>query len=245
MRKLAFFSAIALFACASVQAQNAGSIDIVTIDEKSDAPVVTLTVSGMAAAKPDRAVISAGVQTKAFSATQAMADNARQMAAVLSALKSGGVADKDIQTSSVSLGQDYEYGEKGQTFKGYVAINNVSVRLKDITKIGNVLDVLVKSGATNVSGPNFMMADDSTLAEAARTQAMTKATALSTFYAKSAGYVRARLLSISESNDYSGPGPMMNMKAMDASSGGGGVPPVEAGEVNKVINITVKYRLER
>jgi uncharacterized protein len=245
MRKLALLSATALFACASAQAQNAGSLDVVMTDEKSDAPIVTLTVTGMAATKPDRAAISAGVQSKAFSAVEAMADNARQMAAVLSALKSGGVLDKDIQTSSVSLSQDYDYGEKGQTFKGYIANNSVNVRLKDITKIGSVLDVLVKSGATNVSGPNFMMADDSALAEAARTQAMTKAASLSAFYAKTAGYSRARLLSISEAQDYNNPGPMMNMKAMDASVAGGGVPPVEAGEVDKTISITVKYRLER
>jgi uncharacterized protein YggE len=245
MRKFTLFSAIALFACTGAQAQNAGSLDVVMTDQKSDAPVLTLTVSGMAAAKPDRAAISAGVQTKAVSATNAMAENARQMAAVLSALKSGGVADRDIQTSSVSLGQDYEYSEKGQIFKGYIANNSVTVRLKDITKIGNVLDVLVKSGATNVNGPSFMMADDSALSEEARTKAMAKAASLSAFYAKSAGYARARLLSIAEANDYNSPVPMMNMRAMDASAAGGGVPPVEAGEVNKIVNITVKYRLER
>jgi uncharacterized protein len=245
MRKLALLSAITLFACSSVQAQNAGSLDVVMTDEKSDAPIVTLTVAGIAAAKPDRAAINAGVQTKAFTATEAMADNARQMAAVLSALKSGGVADKDIQTSSVSLGQDIEYGEKGQVFKGYIANNSVNIRLKDITKIGSVLDILVKSGATNVNGPNFMMADDSALAQEARTKAMEKATGLSAFYAKSAGYSRARLLSIAEAQDYGNPGPMMNMRSMDATAASGGVTPVEAGEVTKAINITVKYRLER
>jgi uncharacterized protein len=243
MRTLVYVAVAALFTTTALQAQNSASLDLVTTDPKIDAPIVTLTVTGTAATKPDRAVIIAGVQTKAVSASDAMAQNAKQMQSVLTALKAKGVADKDIQTSSINLSQDYDYGDKGQVFKGYIANNSVTVRMKDITKIGGVLDTMVTSGATNINGPSFMVEDDTTLSEEARTKAMAKANNMSAFYAKNAGYARARLLSIMEGQDFGGPMPTMNMKTMDAAGGAG--TPVEPGEVTKAINITVKYRLER
>ncbi len=243
MRTLVYVAVAALFTTTALQAQNSASLDLVTTDPKIDAPIVTLTVTGTAATKPDRAVIIAGVQTKAVSAADAMAQNAKQMQSVLTALKAKGVADKDIQTSSINLSQDYDYSDKGQVFKGYIANNSVTVRMKDITKIGAVLDTLVTSGATNINGPSFMVEDDTMLSEEARTKAMAKANNMSVFYAKNAGYARARLLSIMEGQDFGGPMPMMNMKTMDAAGGVG--TPVEPGEVTKAINITVKYRLER
>jgi hypothetical protein len=189
-------------------------------------------------------MINAGVQTKAVSAADAMAQNAKQMQAVLAALKAKGVADQDIQTASVSLTQDYDYTEKGQVFKGYVANNSVTVRMKDISKVGSVLDVLVNAGATNVSGPSFMVENDAALTEAARADAMQQATRRSAFYAKNAGFGKSRLLSISEVQDYGAPVPMANMKSMDAAAAGAPETPIEPGEVASQITITVKYALE-
>jgi uncharacterized protein len=111
MRKLAFLTAVALFSSVAANAQNSGSLDIVTTDPKTDSPIVTLTVSGSAEMRPDRAMISAGVQTRALSAADAMAQNAKQMQAVIAALKAQGIAEKDIHTSSISLGQDYDYSD--------------------------------------------------------------------------------------------------------------------------------------
>jgi uncharacterized protein YggE len=244
MRKFFLLGAIALSAMSPAAfAQNAMSMDHMGQHHKSDVPVVTLSVTGIARAKPDRAMLNAGVQTKAVSAADAMAQNAKQMQSVLAALKGKGVADKDIQTSSVSLNQDYEYGEKGQIFKGYIANNSVTVRMKDIGKIGSVLDTLVNAGATNVSGPSFMVEDDSALTEKARLDAMQQAVKLSAFYAKTAGFAKARLLSISEVQEMVGPMPMANMKAV-SDAGGGANTPIEPGEVASQINITVRYALE-
>ncbi len=244
MRKFALLGAIALAAMPQMAfAHDIASTEPMSHNHKSDAPVVTLSVTGIARAKPDRAMLNAGVQTKAVSAADAMAQNARQMQSVLAALKGKGVADKDIQTSSVSLNQDYDYGEKGQVFKGYIANNSVTVRMKDIGKIGTVLDTLVGAGATNVSGPTFMVENDSALTEAARLDAIQQAVRLSAFYAKNAGFTKARLLSISEAQEMAGPVPMANMKAMSDSSAGASTP-IEPGEVASQINITVRYVLE-
>jgi uncharacterized protein len=245
MRKFALLTAIALSAMSpSAFAHDPAGSDNMSHHSKSDAPVVTLSVMGIARAKPDRAMVNAGVQTKAVSAADAMAQNAKQMQAVLAALKAKGVADQDIQTASVSLTQDYDYTDRGQVFKGYVANNSVTVRFKDISKVGSVLDILVNAGATNVSGPSFMVENDAALTEAARADAMQQAARRSDFYAKNAGFAKARLLSISEVQDYGAPVPMANMKAMDAAAGAAPETPIEPGEVASQVSITVKYALE-
>ena len=244
MRKFALIGAIALAAAPQmVFAHNHASAENMSQNHHSDAPVVTLSVTGIARAKPDLAMLTAGVQTKAVSAADAMAQNARQMQSVLAALKGKGVADKDIQTSSISLSQDYDYGEKGQVFKGYVANNSVNVRMKDISKIGTVLDTLVNAGATNVSGPSFQVEDDSILAQAARLDAIKQAAKLSAFYAQNAGFSKARLLSISEGQDNIGPSPVADFKSLRAA-GSEASTPIEPGEVASQITIVVRYALE-
>jgi uncharacterized protein len=246
MRKFSLLTVIALSAMSPAAfAHDTASSENMSHHQKSDAPVVTLSVMGIARAKPDRALLSAGVQTRAVSAADAMAQNAKQMQTVLAALKAKGVVDQDVQTSSISLTQDYDYTDRGQVFKGYVANNSVSVRMKDIGKVGSVLDILVNAGATNVSGPSFMVENDAALTEAARADAMQQAAKRSAFYAKNAGFGKARLLSISEVQDFGGPAPMANIAKMaDAAAGAAAETPIEPGEVASQINITVKYALE-
>jgi uncharacterized protein len=244
MRPLAYLTAVALFASTAAHAQNSGSLDIVTTDPKTDSPIVTLTVSGTAETRPDRAMISAGVQTKAVSAADAMAQNSKQMQGVIAALKAQGIAEKDMHSASITLGQDYDYSDgKAPVLKGYTADNSVSVKIVNIAKLGAILDALAKAGATNINGPNFTVEDDSAISESARTKAMAKASNLSAFYAKNAGYARARLVSISEAQDFGGM--QYTQGVMRAAADSGSTPPVEPGQVSKTINITVKYRLER
>jgi uncharacterized protein len=244
MRSLVYLSVVTLFASSAAYAQNSGSLDIVTTDPKTDSPIVTLTVSGTAETRPDRAMISAGVQTKAVSAADAMAQNAKQMQGVIAALKAQGIAEKDMHSASITLGQDYDYSDgKAPVLKGYTADNSVSVKIVNIAKLGSILDALAKAGATNINGPNFTVEDDSAISESARTKAMAKASNLSAFYAKNAGYARARLVSISEAQDFGGT--QYTQGVMRAAADSGSTPPVEPGQVSKTINITVKYRLER
>ncbi len=231
-----------------IMAQNnaaTGSIDIVNMDMKSDAPTLTLSIIGTAKAKPDIATISAGVITSSPNAGDAMAQNNVAMTKLLAAIKAKGVADKDVETSSISLGQDYDYsGEKGPVLKGYQASNSVSVRVRDIKKSGDIFDTMAKNGATNINGPSFSVENDAPLQESARTDAMAKAAKQAAFYAKAAGYRTARLISISENSEM---GFMANNYAKFASaesaSDGSPPPPVRPSDVNAAVSITVKYVL--
>src|SRR5689334_18483911 len=100
-----------------------------------------ISASGESRRVPDVAIISAGVVTRAPTAAAAIAQNATRMERVLAALKAAGIAERDVQTSSISLNPDYRY-ENNQPPKltGYQASNQVSIRFRDISNSGKILD---------------------------------------------------------------------------------------------------------
>src|SRR5688572_18015094 len=103
-----------------------------------------VVTTGEVSRVPDIARISAGVVTVAPTATAALAQNATQMASVRAALKRAGIADRDIQTSSINLYPDYRQDPQGNNpqIVGYRASNEVSVRFRDIAATGRILDAL-------------------------------------------------------------------------------------------------------
>lgn len=169
---------------------------------------------------PDIAVISAGVITEALDAATAMRDNAARMSRAMAALKKAGVADKDIQTQSVSLSPQYRYVEnKPPVITGYQASNQLSIRFRDIGKSGDILDVLVKEGINQINGPNLTVDKPEAAQDAARLSALKILQARAALYAKASGMTVKRIVSISESVDYSGgPVPMMMARGMADSA---------------------------
>src|SRR3546814_18051987 len=100
---------------------------------------------------PDIARINAGVVTQARTATEAIAQNAQRMERVIAALKRAGIAERDIQTSSISLHPEYRYVEnQAPILTGYRASNEVTVRFSDIAETGAILDALVAEGANQI-----------------------------------------------------------------------------------------------
>ncbi|QGP78721.1 SIMPL domain-containing protein [Sphingobium sp. CAP-1] len=219
----------------------------VTIAET--APIVTLNVTESVEAAPDVATVGTGVQTRALTAQAAMQDNAAKTEKLIAALARAGIAKKDIQTSGINLSAQYDYSNRdgeqtGPRFIGYEASNQLSVKLRDIGKVGASLDAMVAAGATNISGPNFSIDNPSPLIVQARGAALKSAKAQADFYAQAAGYRSARLVSISESN--SGGQPPMPM-AMTARFKADSAPvtPVEPGQVSASVTLTVQYALEK
>ena len=112
-----------------------------------------ISATGTVSRVPDLAIISAGVVTKSTTATGAIADNAARMERVRAALKRAGIADRDIQTSSINLNPDYRYeNNQPPVLTGYQASNNVSVKFRDIRNSGKILDALVAEGANRSTG---------------------------------------------------------------------------------------------
>ncbi|MBB3981772.1 hypothetical protein GGR44_001431 [Sphingobium fontiphilum] len=219
----------------------------VTIAET--APVLTLNVTESVEAAPDMATVGTGVQTRAPTATEAMRDNAAKMDALIATLAKAGIAKKDIQTSGINLSAQYDYSDRpgqpaGPRFIGYEASNQISIIVRDIRKVGVLLDTLVEAGATNVSGPSFSISDTAPMLQQARGAALKSARAQADFYAQAAGYKSARLVSISESNSGGMP-PMPMMTARFKAEAAAAPTPVEPGQVASSVNLTVQYALEQ
>lgn len=213
-------------------------------------PVPTLTgtrldlvAEGEVVRRPDLATISAGVVTQAATAAAAMSDNAQRMAATVAALKRAGVADRDIQTSAISLSPQYRYAEnKPPVITGYQASNQVSIRFRDVKRAGTILDALVAVGANQINGPSFGIDQAEVALDEARAVAIAKARARAELYARAAGLSVKRILSISETGGAGVPPPMPMLQmarekaAADTS--------IEPGEQRIAITVSVSFELQ-
>lgn len=236
--------AVSLIA-APVSVAQASQVEISTSGEN---PVLTLSVTGSAQGQPDRAIISSGVSASAALARDAIAMNARKMNALFAALKKIGVERRQVQTSRLSLVREFKRSDQPGEPRvpvGYTARNDISVRLKDVQDTGGAIDALVAAGADRINGPRFTINDDNKLVQKARENAMQQATNLSSFYARSTGHSRAEIISIDESVGYLRNGPMSNVLVASGRPAGDSSTPVEAGEIQRSVSVTVKYRLVR
>jgi uncharacterized protein YggE len=211
---------------------------------QAQAPVVELSVSETVNSTPDLAQVGTGVTTRAQTAKEAVRLNAVAMQKVVDRLKSLGIAARDIQTSNFNLNAQFNYPNGGGTpvFAGYEATNQVSVKLRQLDKVGDVLDALVAAGANNISGPSFSLDDDTAASSSARTRAFQRGQAMAQDYARMAGCTGVRLLEVSESVQGRGPVPPMPVAfaaERDAKT------PIIPGEVGTTVNLTVKYEMTK
>lgn len=203
-----------------------------------------LSVSAQAESKrvPDVATMSTGVVTQAADANTAMRQNAEQMAKVVAAIKASGVAERDIQTSGISVNPQYRYAEnQPPTITGYQATNTVNMKVRDIGKLGKVLDTLVAQGANQVNGPSFEVDKPDEAYDEARLLALKKAQARARTYADAMGLRVRRIVSISEGAGFQPPMPMMRMQAMDATESK--ATSVSPGETTLSANLDVVFEL--
>jgi uncharacterized protein YggE len=205
--------------------------------------LLTLTADGKSTRTPDIANFSAGITTVGKTASAAMAANATAMTRVIDALKAAGVADRDVQTSNLSLSPVFDNSMQRDPdhprITGYQASNTVAIHARAIAAMGRVIDTLVSAGANEVSGPNFDIDHPEAALNEARIGAVASARSRADLYAHAAGLKVLRILSISESGGYGPPQPMMMLarKAMAPST------PVAAGEVAVSVNITMQFEL--
>ncbi len=200
----------------------------------------SVTVSGEASigAAPDGAVVRIGVSTQANTAREASSANAEKMTAVVAALKDAAIADKDVQTAWLSLQPQYSSGTPSAPhLVGFRANNQLSVKVHDVKALPNLLDKAITAGATEVSGIDFVVFDESKLLDQAREQAVTDARRKAELYVKATGAHLGPVISIVEDN--AGSMPPRPMAAVRAAA-----VPVMAGEETLRLKVTVVYALE-
>ncbi len=241
-RPLALSLALAALVPMTLDAQSTPQATIAN----SDGTLLSVSADGSSKRVPDVATISTGVVTRAADANAAMRDNANQMTKVMAAIKAAGVAERDIQTSGVNLNPNYNYTpNKPPKITGYEARNTVSVKVRDIAKLGKVMDSLVAAGANDLNGPSFEVDKPDEAYDEARRGALEKAQARAEMYAKALGLRVRRIVSIDESgSSFPRPIPMMAMKAMAAAAPAADTE-VSPGEANLSAHLNVVFELGR
>jgi uncharacterized protein YggE len=226
--------------------------------EVSSGPVVApgntmLSISAQGQfSKPDLGVFTAGVTGSGKTAGAALAANSTKMNQVIAALKRAGIADKDIQTSNLSLNPVYADMSNQRVLDpleqqvppiiGYQVYNMVTVKQRNLDRFGSVIDALVAAGANQVNGPSFQMEDPDAALDEARADAMKKARARADLYAKAAGLTVKRILTITEGGGWSPQPPVMYARGAMVDMAAAPTP-VAPGEVQLGSGVSVVFEL--
>lgn len=258
--------ALALLAAASVPAAAQPAPSPVAAQLGPDRALLSLTASGQSRRTPDLAMFNAGVVTQGKSAAEALSENNRRMEAVVAALRRAGVAERDIQTSSINLNPRYWHPEREAMMRarqmgeppappteplaprivGYDARNNVQVRVRRVGEMGKIIDTLASAGANEVHGPQFTMDQPRAALDEARTAAVAEARQRAELYAKAAGMRVVRIVSITEAGGFY---PMHGAITVTGSSmadfAAPPPPPVSPGELTLGVNVSVQFELAR
>jgi uncharacterized protein YggE len=164
------------------------------------------------------------------------------MGKVLLALKGAGIEEKDTQTSRLSLQPQYAPNRTGSSpITGYRASNRVTIRVRDVAKVANVIDVLVGAGANEVGGINFMVSQASKLLDDARDKAVADARRKAEIYAKAAGVTLGLPLSISEGG---APAPVFRAKMAMPMATAAPVP-IAQGEETLSVSVSVTWAIKQ
>ena len=215
-------------------AQDTGSADPST-NQRS------VTVSGNATIKasPDEAVISLGVQTQANTAEGALSQNAERMTAVFVALNDQGISKNDIATSYVSLYPTY--GTSGMEITGYQAVNQIDVTVRDMTKVGTVIDAAVGAGANLSNGITFRLSDENRGVDQALAAAVADARSKAEALAAAGDAQLGQVMTIQETSGSSSP-PIFYDRAVMAS-GAEAPTPVSPPTLETLVSVTVTWEL--
>ncbi len=201
---------------------------------------LTVVGTGAVDSVPDMAVITMGVTAQGETAAEAMDKTSAGTAEVLARLQEAGVQPRDVQTSDLSLNPVWNdrSGPGRPEITGYEARNTVTVRVRALDGLGEILDTVVQSGANTFHGLSFALQDPLPAMDEARRRAVTDARRKAELYAEAAGVTLGTLLELSESVDSPGPAMFRAAAVMDAA-------PVAEGEVSTEAAVTLVFAIGR
>ncbi len=237
--------ALLLAGCSDESASPAGATTV--LSGAGVANTVTVNGSATVTSAPDEAVLVLTVENDASTATAAMDATSTQSNELLAKLKSVGIEDSAIQTSSVTLYpiRTYEPNTGKETLTGYRAQNSVKVTLKDAATVAQVLAASVETGVTLISGPDWRLRDDSQAVNEALKQAVAHARAKAESLAAAGGVSIGDVITMTEGSVQI-PVPIYGMASgASADSAKSVEPAVSAGTLDVTATVTITYGLKR
>lgn len=202
---------------------------------------ITVTGEGSTEAVPDMATLSIGVTTVGDTAAASLQANSTAMQAVIDRLKAAGLADRDLQTTGLSVNPNWtgydSSSTSGPTISGYTAANILTVRIRALEGLGAALDAAVTDGANTLNGLSFGLADPRPAMDGARKAAVADARAKAELLAEAAGVNLGRVMTLTEGGGYGAPVPMYKAEAALSAV------PVQQGEVSYSASVTIVYEI--
>jgi uncharacterized protein len=206
-------------------------------------PIVVTTGDAVVRRIPDRAFVTIAVESRAKNPRDAQKQNADAMTAVQQRLAQTKIPKDAIRTTGYGLDQEWDYVQNGRVPRGFVARNTIEVRVDDIGRVGEVIDVVVRGGATSVDGLRFDVQDRGMMEREALRLAVADARGRAEAAASGAGHTVDRVLRIDDSREpiVNPPRPMVTARTMEATVA---PTPIEAGvvEVRAHVMLTVSMR---
>lgn len=208
-------------------------------------PHVAVSASEEVDVAPDRAHLSVSVETRGRTSQLASQDNARIATAILEALQRAGIASAQIRTIGLTVSPEYRYPEGGgrPTVVGYQARNSVEVEIRNLSRVGSVVDATLAAGATNISGPTFTLANPDSARREALATAVRRAQADAEVMARAAGQKLGVVLELTSGGGMEQPmfdrGPML----MSARAEGDVQTPVSTGMIKVRATVTMRIQL--
>jgi uncharacterized protein YggE len=200
---------------------------------------ITVSGTGIVRSEPDEAVLWIGVQTQADTANQALRDNAAKMTKVIDALVRAGVRKDDIATSSVSLSPNY--GSDGQRVTSFMATNQVTATVSEMSRVGEVIDRAVAAGANLTSGVTFQLSERNQGVNEALDEAVQDARSKAQALAAATGSRLGDVVSVTETSTGVSP-PVYDVRAVEAA--GAATPtPIVPADVETQVSVTVVWEL--
>lgn len=204
--------------------------------------VITTSGRGTVEAAPDMATISLGVTHQARLAGEAMKATSTAMQAIMDRLQTAGIAPRDMQTNNLSLQPVWQRQTTNSNtpprITGYVARNNLSIRVRDLEALGGILDEVIGDGANTFNGLRFSLQEPEPLMAEARTAAVRDAVARATQLAKAAGVTLGPIQSITEGGGSFRPQMMEMAEARMAAD-----VPVAAGELSLSAQVSIVFAI--
>jgi uncharacterized protein YggE len=204
---------------------------------------ISVTGTGVVKAKPDRAVISLSVVTQADTAEKAVSENADKMDRVVKAVRAMGILENQTETSAYSLNPIWEYPKEGSSrIVGYTCSNTVRVTVKDLNKVGGIIDAAVAAGANQVSSLQFTISEEAMrqLGLNALSLAVIDAASKASTIATAAGVTLVGPLSIS----LSGYSPYVRSYAFESIAGSLTTPILSPEEVSVTVSVSAVYEFK-
>lgn len=213
-----------------------------------DRDTITVSGTGKVKATPDLALINLGVQTETDSVRNGQEENTNKMNAIVTMLKENGIEEKDITTNQYSVYPRYNWEDGEQEVVGYTVNQSVSIKVRDLDKVGELLGRAGDLGANQVGGIQFTIDEPELLQDEARQKAIDDAREKAKILADQLGLSLVKVVSFSEGGYGGAPVPMAAYdRAESFAVGSGGAtnpaPDIQEGTQEVVSNVNVMFEV--